>query len=391
MKKWLFFALLLSFASIVGQLYLSQRSYQLQVGETSSHSICHITENINCDSALLSPYSHLFGISITNFGAALNLSLFFILLAFLFINLGAYWKNTAFYISCTTAIASIIMGGISIIHSLYCPVCWALHFLSFATLAFVFLSFKQDLSPLVASSKLLRQKNIYVLGVVILGISLFLHMSFMTSFNIKNRKKDLSVLLTDWKQEKAIKITPASLLQRNSQESNIVLVEFVDFLCPACKQFQPALKLFLSHFKDVEFHFFVYPLDKTCNPFISVTRSGLSCELSKAVICANQQNKGWEMHDFIFQNQESFLKAQNHLQKTKTLFENMIDQLDIQKKDFELCMKDPNTLEKINQSAQAVETEYIHGTPSFFMNGKKIRYSSSKLLILRTIYEYIKK
>ena len=290
------------------------------------------------------------------------------------------------------ALSSMIMVLISLINGLYCPICWTLHLFSFINLGILFFIFKRDLLwPFSFILTSLKQKDLYILGGIILGAGLFFHISFMTVFDIKNQQESLTALFSDWKHEKAIEIQPVSLLQNGTEGSKIVIVEFADFLCPACKKVQPALKQFLSHFPDVEFQFYAYPLDGVCNHSVDFVLSGLSCELSKAVVCAKKQNKGWPLHDFIFENQNRFSKSRGNEEKIKTLFGNMLTHAGINREEFDLCMKDPETFEKIKQSSQAVEKDNIQGTPAFFINGKKIRYYSEKLLILQKIYEHLKR
>ncbi|MDE0091979.1 MAG: thioredoxin domain-containing protein, partial [Oligoflexia bacterium] len=62
----------------------------------------------------------------------------------------------------------------------------------------------------------------------------------------------------------------------------------------------------------------------------------------------------------------------------------------LDKNQFELCMKEKSTLEKVKLSAQAGADAKIRGTPSFFINGKKLRAHDSQLVILPKIYQHLK-
>ena len=390
MKKLLIIALSLGVLSSLGHFYLAKRAYQLQAGTASASRICNIGENLNCDSALLSPYAKIFGLSLSNFGLGFNLVLSGLLFFFLLFGASAYWRNMAFYLAGVIAFSSIAMAMISLIKHLFCPICWTLYLFSFLILGILFFIFKQDLSkPFPFILKSAKQKNSYILGGSLLFISLFFHINFITSFDLKSQKEELAAVFQDWQYEEAIEIEPVSLLQKGSRESNIIIVEFADFLCPACKRVQSTLKQFLNYFPDVEFQFYAYPLDGACNPSIDFIRTGLSCELSKAVVCADKQDKGWLLHDFIFEKQNRFSESQGDEEKIKSLFEEMFAQLNIASKEFELCMKDPQILEMVKKSAEAGNKAGIQGTPSFFINGKQIQHSS-KLLILQKVYDHLK-
>lgn len=392
MKKLLTVALIFGSLSSLGHFYLAKRAYQLEAGEASASKICSIGENINCDSALLSPYAKISGVSISNFGVAFNLFLSLLLLCFLFFGANNYWKNISFYTAGGIAFFSIPMAVISLTNSLFCPVCWALYCFSFVQAGCLFFVFKQDLSqPITFIKKNWKQKNSYIVAGGLFLLSLFFHINFVTTFDIKSQKEMLDAVFFDWQNEKPINLPESYLLQKGKKDSQITLVEFADFLCPICKRVQTPIENFLDNFPNANFKFYVYPLDKACNPSLKFGRTGLSCELSQAIVCANKQNKGWLAHDFFFEFQNNFIASQGDKNKIKKLFSNMISQTGINKQQFELCMKAPSTMEKVKQSALAGKQANIDGTPSFFINGKKVNQDSPKLLIFRKIHNHLRK
>ena len=390
MKKILSLALLVSLFSSVAHLYLANRAYQLETGLAQESSICNIGEKMSCDSALLSPYAKVFGLPLSNFGLSFNFILSALLLGLLFFDLSSFWKNISFYLGGVIAFSSVFMAVIAIKENLFCPICWTLYLLSFLLFGILFWLFKTDLKkPVPFILKSLQQKPVYILSGLLIFFSFFIHALFVSQFDLKDQKEFLEAQFQDWQyaEEVEIDLTKA-LIQKGSGKGNMQIVEFADFLCPACKKVQPSLKQFLRHHPDVTFSFYAYPLDGLCNPAINLKRAGLSCELSKALLCGQEQEKGWELHDFIFEQQNHFLKAQGDEKKVKTLMEKMLSENNISKKEFELCMENPETLEKIKQSALAGQKADIQGTPSVFINGKAIPYSP-KLLILQTLYEHL--
>ena len=389
MKIGIGIACFFAFLSFCGHFYLAKRAYQLSAGLAEKSAICHVNENINCDQALLSPYAKIFNISISNFGFAFNLIVFLLILFSLKFNLSDYWKNMLFYLSGFIALSSVGMAVLSLIHSLYCPICWSLYLFSFILLGSLFFVFKSSLSsPLVFILKAIKEKSSYLLTGVIVLCALFLHINFINAYALKDQKEIFSALLTDWQHEPSIEIPPQHLIQKGTDDSSMVIVEFADFLCPACKKAQEPLKRFLQSFPDVTFYFFAYPLDNTCNDSVDFGRFGLSCELSKALVCA--KDKAWEFHDFFFEKQEPFRRAQGHTDKTQKLLDEIINKTQLDKNQFELCMKEKSTLEKVKLSAQAGADAKIRGTPSFFINGKKLRAHDSQLVLLPKIYQHLK-
>ena len=382
-----FFALF----SICGHFYLAKRAYQLSAGLAEKSAVCHINENINCDQALLSPYAKVFNLSISNFGFVFNLAVFLFLLFLLKFHLSDYWKNMLFYLSGLIALSSIGMAVVSLTHHLYCPVCWSLYLFSFIVLASLFFTFKSILNPpLIFILKAVKEKSSYLLAGCAFLCALFLHISFVTTYDVKDKKEILSALFMNWQYETPIKIPPHYLMQKGVEDSFITFVEFADFLCPACKRVQDPLKKFLKNFPDVKFYFFAYPLDGACNSAFSNSGSGLSCELSKAIICA--KDKAWEFHDFFFEKQKQFRMAVGDKKKVQQLLDEIINNTHLNKANFKSCMKKESTLEKVKLSAQAGNESEITGTPSFFINGKKLRLhpDDNQLILLRKIYQHLK-
>lgn len=392
MKKWVWTALIFSLLSALGHFYLAKRAYQLKAGQAKASLICDMGKNINCDSALLSPYAELFGVSLSNFGLGSNLSLAGLLIFFLLFGAGVYWKNISFYLAGAIALASIAMSAISLAGRLICPVCWSLYLFSFIVLAGLLFAFREDLKfSLSFAVQSLREKSLYILGACLFLISLFFHVNFINAYDIKSQEEMLSAVFSDWRRESAISLPPDHLLESGAPDSKMLVVEFADFLCPACKKTQPALKSFLANFPEASLRFYAYPLDGACNPAIDFTQSGLSCKLSKALICAEEQGRGWAAHDFFFEKQELFLESRGKKEKVKSLMENLLDQTGMDRQKFKLCENKPSVLEKVRRSALAGERAKIQGTPSFFVNGKKIRQYSPKLLILQKIHRHLEK
>ena len=151
-------------------------------------------------------------------------------LFFLF-NGGAYWKNVSFHLSGLIALASVALMTVSLSESLLCPVCWILYLLSFLTLGGLFFVFRPDLSPPIAFVRQsLKQKSFYIFACCCLLASLFFHISFMTSFDIKNQSEDIEALFVDWQSATAAEIKSPALIEKGVGESRFVIVEFADFL-----------------------------------------------------------------------------------------------------------------------------------------------------------------
>jgi protein-disulfide isomerase len=83
------------------------------------------------------------------------------------------------------------------------------------------------------------------------------------------------------------------------QENGVItLTEYADFQCPACAQFAPLVSQVKEQFKDqIRFEFKHFPL-------VQIHPNATSAH--RASQAAANQNKFWEMHDLLYQNQDSW-------------------------------------------------------------------------------------
>ncbi|MGI9548618.1 MAG: vitamin K epoxide reductase family protein [Bdellovibrionales bacterium] len=394
MKKWLILSFITAFISSGLHFYLTKRTYQLQAGTAQTSSICNISEKINCDQALLSPYSKIFGVSLSSFGVSFNLVLSFLLFCSLvgFFRTSS-WRKLVVSLSGFVAFASLVMLALSLLKNLYCPMCWATYILSFINLVCLLWVFRKDVFNNFFKDLLIlvREKSFFYLAACIFAFSFFLHMIFVTHFDIKDHKKQIKALLLDWKYEEAITFSKAPLLKKGPEGARITLVEFADFLCPSCQRVQASLKTFFKNHPDVAFHFYAFPLDGSCNKAISFRGTGTTCLLSQAVFCAQKQNQGWKVHDFIFDNQDAFRNYQADKNKVLDLIRDRIQDVALDSKSFLSCLESPQAKKAIQDMAQSGTKADIQGTPSFFVNGKSLRgFSDNLLVFLNSIYETVR-
>ena len=370
--------------------YLAQRSYKLQAGQAGESRLCHITEQVNCDPALLSSWSRVFGVSLSSWGFSFNLFLTFLLGFFLlgFLSLNDFWKNLSFCLAGAIGLASLVMMAVSLIMKLVCPLCWATYLLSGVSLGALIPAFRKDLS-LTTIKSLFRNHASYILGGLIAAVALFTHISFVVAFDLKNLTEDNEAAFIDWQMAESISFSHPPLFRVGPESSQMTLVEFADFLCPHCKTVSPLVHQFLKIHPTVSFHFYSYPLDKTCNPEIKPGPLGLSCRLTKALICGEKQRKGEVVHNLIFKRQEQWIDSRGQEKKIADLMKTLVEEASLDSQSFSDCMKNPeteNTLKRIVQTGNEVR---IPGTPSFFINGKLWRGGDNLGFSLQNLYNHL--
>jgi protein-disulfide isomerase len=141
--------------------------------------------------------------------------------------------------------------------------------------------------------------------------------------------------------------------------SKIVLVEYSDFQCPACGQFYPVVKeVEQKYSKDIVLVYRNYPLP-------SHDKSDIAARAAEA---AAIQGKFWEMHDKLFENQNSWAKLSN----AKNLFIEYAGQIGLDKVKFETDLDSEAVKNKVNKDIASGTASNVDGTPTFFLNGNKL-------------------
>ena len=105
--------------------------------------------------------------------------------------------------------------------------------------------------------------------------------------------------------------------------------------------------------KQVKFVFKQFPLPMHSN----------AMPAARAALAAGKQGKFWEMHDKMFANQRT-LGADNLKQWAQEIG------LDAAK--FEQDMNSPEVLQQVNDEMQLGRQSQVSGTPSLFLNGKRV-------------------
>ncbi len=96
-------------------------------------------------------------------------------------------------------------------------------------------------------------------------------------------------------------------------------------------------------------------------PLVTIHQNALNA--SKAAVAAQKQGKFWEMHDKLFANQRT-LSLDNIKQYAQQIG------LDMTK--FEQDMNSPDVQKAIDEDTKLAQQSQVNGTPSLFLNGKRV-------------------
>jgi protein-disulfide isomerase len=143
--------------------------------------------------------------------------------------------------------------------------------------------------------------------------------------------------------------------QTGNPGAKIILVEYGDYQCPHCGMAYPLIKRLLTQFKtDLLFIFRNFPLQEI-HPEAMLAAA--------AAEAAGRQNKFWEMHDLIFEHQNS-LSGDFLIQSAEGLHLNM-DQ-------FAADSNSEAILSRVENDFEGGIRSGVNGTPSFFLNGNRL-------------------
>jgi protein-disulfide isomerase len=151
-----------------------------------------------------------------------------------------------------------------------------------------------------------------------------------------------------WSKAKPPPKVPA-YVQSLWQPGKVNVIEFSDFTCPYCRALHPVLKSVVEKSgNDVHFVRKCFPIPSHEN----------SKEAAQAYYCAVKQNKGEEMADFLFTEEDhSVGNCKKLAQKLK---------LDMQQ--YQTCVTDPATNKSIEQTMDQIRKADFKGLPSVWIN-----------------------
>lgn len=146
----------------------------------------------------------------------------------------------------------------------------------------------------------------------------------------------------------------------------VTLVEFGDFQCPACGAYHPLVKQVLKNNPTgLKFVFKNFPLTQ-------IHQNALTA--AKATEAAALQGKYWEMHDKIYESQNEWSGSLNALD----VFTGYAKALSLDTKKFTADVANKSVEDNILAEYKEGTKLGVQGTPTFFLNGKKLSNPQSQ-------------
>jgi protein-disulfide isomerase len=141
----------------------------------------------------------------------------------------------------------------------------------------------------------------------------------------------------------------------------VTLEEFGDYQCPPCGQLHPTLKKLKQEFgPNLNFIFRNLPLP-------GVHKNALAA--AQAAEAARIQNRFWEMHDLLYENQDLWKDDINPRQ----IFLKFATDIGLDTVRFARDLDNPQVQLRIQADTEAAASLGINGTPTILIDGRQLR------------------
>jgi protein-disulfide isomerase/uncharacterized membrane protein len=349
-----------------------------QAGLTESCTIPLIGSSQGCANIAVSDYSVVAGVPL----AAIAMSFYFTVLILVFWAMRNYQMAyealyVSYFLSTVSILVTVVMFSISrFVLKSFCIGCSMLWLVNLA----LWPCFVKHLSlswggALAANLELLRQRALklkkeriglsFALGAVCLLVFSVIGASAKGLSN--ESPGDSSALITEYQNAPQVFLPIEAIggpSSKGAEAPVMDIVEFADFQCPGCRMGSQFLRPFLmKHGDKVRLTFRNFPLDGSCNSFVPNGGHTMACSSARHAICAGQQGKFWEMHDMIFDNQESLSVA---------MLGELVVKTGLDQAKLEACLKDSSTESILQKDIQWGDLIQLESTPTMIVNGRKL-------------------
>ncbi len=377
------FLITAALSGVVICLYLYSFHIALIMGEIKSGLLCGGGNGLGCNSVSSSPYSSFLGIPLASWGAVFYGTLAFLGLGSLIFRKdgGRAFIRWAFLL----AVAGLIID-LYLAHTMFfrigavCGLCLASYGINAALMLVLAHQVWKEPNPRDPLLTILPGKNDdhkaaryyrnvikgLLIGAITLTAVIGLAGSQLLARSLTGSEKQRLAKVTEsLSQQKPYRLDVHKRPFIGSENADVTVVEFSDFLCPYCAKAAKFLKLAGSGNHDqARFVFRHYPLDKSCNPRLSSDFHPGACLLAVGAACAQEQGKFWEYHDIAFETKGKI---------SRSVVQNIAERLEMDLAAFNSCLESGRGLRIVTEDVQAAIGAGVTGTPTLFINGRKLR------------------
>jgi protein-disulfide isomerase len=150
---------------------------------------------------------------------------------------------------------------------------------------------------------------------------------------------------------------------KGNPESDVILIEYSDFQCPACASYYYLVEEILDEFgAHMQFTYRHFPLKSIHNKAVLA---------AVATEAAGMQDEYWGMYSMIFENQ--LVWSPMSVQDAENEFIKYAAELDLDTKKFMDDIKSSAAEDLVEAEFQSAVEGGLNSTPTFFLNGERVK------------------
>lgn len=147
-----------------------------------------------------------------------------------------------------------------------------------------------------------------------------------------------------------------------SDSAPVEIMEFSDFECPYCARFavlqMPDIRSRLISTGRARWRFVHFPLQgHTKSPIAHL-----------AAACANEQGRFWELHDLIYENQDTWVESR----RPAGVLDGLAERAGVDRARYRQCVDERAAWGRVLADKALGDSLGINGTPTFFVNGRRL-------------------
>lgn len=354
----------LAILGIINSLIQVYHFFSLRSGLSGFRSFCNFG-NFDCDQIAMSAFAAIGPWPIAAFAAGW----FTAILLIVWIGRDVYWRMEA------TRFLTFFSAVGSLICLLYLSVMiWALHafciqcLITDASQFLIFFLFWSLKNPSLKTQPL-NHKQWKTLG-LILGFTVVLTALF-SSWTFESKEMDLSKfrekipeVLEARVENLAVTDNMPRLGMVKPQNPPVTIVEYSDFQCPHCRWAAHTMHSVLKRFPtQVQVIFKNFPLDPSCNRSVTHSLHAYACLAAKTALCAQKAGHFEGVYEDLFDQQANL--DENRIKEIYVTHGGSREQL-------EACLSSAEIQSLLSNDIEEAISLGIQGTPTFFINGKRL-------------------
>lgn len=161
--------------------------------------------------------------------------------------------------------------------------------------------------------------------------------------------------------------------ENRGEPQQVHILKYSDYQCPACKAYVPLQEELKREFGDlVQLEYRHFPLSG--HQFAELA--------SRSVEAAREQEKYKEMHDLIFEYQETWSRGD-----ARSHFTDFAEQIGLDMEQFEADLESEEIAQRVESQRQEGVRRQVSGTPTYFINGQRLRQNPQSYEQFKSVVE----